>query len=255
MQRRRTWLFAVLMTVVLTLSLANAYAKQDEGSKELAITKAYYGGGVLVICGENFGEFPEVMFETQLFDLASIAVTEGCIEVEMAEPDAGTYRVTVAREGKFENSNKSDIMDLTIGTVGPQGPQGEQGLQGPMGPGGPQGDKGDKGDKGDQGLKGDKGDKGDQGDPGSAGFAVSEVYSVFSGEDQVTWAVMTPVANSICFLIGQQVVAWSVTPDYDVVECEIDPGGGHWILYAYSGWLNPDATGGQVRCSARCLSW
>jgi hypothetical protein len=128
MRRRLVGLFSVFFIVALILSLANAYAK----SKHIEITSAFSDDihETLFIYGENFGDSPQVTLEWELLTVHSF--TDDYIEAALPvgiEP--GSYRLAVARGGRFNSTDESDTMDVTIDAVGPIGPEGPEGPAGP----------------------------------------------------------------------------------------------------------------------------
>ena len=128
--------------------------------------------GILWVNGYDFGHEPEVMLNDVLLDIdyANSGVRDdgqyylSAFLYDGIEP--ATYRLYVAKRGKFNSEKYTDLLDVTIGA---QGEQGEEGPEGPQGPRGKKGKKGKKGEQGDQGLKGDKGEKGDRGAQGPRG--------------------------------------------------------------------------------------
>jgi Collagen triple helix repeat (20 copies) len=136
----------------------------------------------LFIRGTNFGYDPQAILQWEAFGpqgeiewvlLVIDEFTDNFIKAELPfgiEP--GTYRIAVARDGKFDSTIESTIIDVTLGAVGPTGPQGDQGAQGEQGvagPVGPQGLKGDTGETGATGPQGIAGVQGTQGDQGATG--------------------------------------------------------------------------------------
>lgn len=132
MKKRVCFLLCIVLTVMFTVGLTDTFAKPKKLKKnQLVITSAFYDdeANTLTLYGQKFGGKPEVMIEDELYSIASSNGEEILIEFEAALTP-GTYRVAVARKGRFHSASQSDVMDVTIGAVGPVGPKGDQGDKG-----------------------------------------------------------------------------------------------------------------------------
>ncbi|NUN15898.1 MAG: collagen-like protein [Myxococcales bacterium] len=88
--------------------------------------------------------------------------------------DPGTYRLVVARHGRYWDPNSVSMMDVAMGMgegiPGPEGPMGPPGEAGPMGPEGPMGPPGEAGPMGPEGPMGMTGATGPTGPMGPIGM-------------------------------------------------------------------------------------
>lgn len=176
MKIRRVLLLLVLMLTGFALSFSNAYGQSKQIKKssrgKLKITRAFADDAyeTLYIYGAGFWKKPKIHLEWDLLTVNEATSTDGYLEAALPEGiEPGTYRLTVARKGRFKTKSAYDTFEVTIGATGPQGPQGETGPAGPQGPQGEIGPIGPQGEPGPIGLKGDQGEPGIQGEQGPPG--------------------------------------------------------------------------------------
>jgi len=160
------FLHSILLIVVLPCIAGARYTRVE-------ITKVEYDteNSIISIHGFDFGRRAEALLDDSL--LSIIESTDEQIKAELPPGlNPGTYRLQVARKGKFYWRRYTDEIDVTIGLQGPEGPQGEQGEpgeQGPEGEPGLPGERGEPGPQGEQGIQGEPGPQGEQGPKGDQG--------------------------------------------------------------------------------------
>jgi collagen triple helix repeat protein len=152
---------------------SGAPGNSDDDDKTVVLTATVSADQTtLFITGANFGTRPLVMLGSFVLGGVQVSAAGNQIVALMPALDPGTYRLCVMRGS---GTDRTAMLDVTVGTTGPKGQTGAKGETGakgdtgPEGPIGPKGDTGEKGEIGPQGLRGEIGPQGPEGPQGPQG--------------------------------------------------------------------------------------